>query len=281
MSPAPQSAPVRVACVQVTAGRDLYPNLERATTHIRAAHAAGARMIFLPENVSMMEGTSQAARAKAMPEEDHVALGTFRALARELDIWLHTGTLAVSVGNGMIANRTYMLDPEGAIRARYDKIHMFDVTLAGGERYCESATFQPGAQAVVVNTPFLPVGLSVCYDVRFPHLFRALAQAGAGLLTVPAAFTQTTGKAHWHVLLRARAIENGAYVVAPAQTGTHEDGRRTFGHSLIISPWGEILADAGPDEGFIVADIDPARVAEVRGQIASLKDDRPFTVSVV
>lgn len=268
--------PFRAACIQVNAGTDMDANIAEAVRLTRQARAEGAHMVFMPENVTMMEWGRANIVGKARSEADHPGLAAFRALAEDLGIWLHCGTLSILLPNGMIANRTYVVSPDGAIAARYDKIHMFDVDLGNGESYRESATFQPGQQAVTVDLPWGRLGLSVCYDIRFPHLYRALAKAGAAFLTIPAAFTRVTGQAHWHVLQRARAIETGCYVLSPAQTGTHANNRQTFGHAVIIDPWGEVLADAGEEPGFILADIDPAKVAEVRGKVPSLSHDRPF-----
>jgi predicted amidohydrolase len=268
------------ACIQVNAVRDVYPNVETAVSLVRQAREEGADMVFMPENVCMMEWGRKNIQAKAMPEEDHVGLMAFRDLARDLGIWLHCGTLAVSLGDGMVANRTYVLDSDGAIRARYDKIHMFDVDLANGESYRESATFQPGGRAVLVDTPYGRLGLSICYDLRFPHLFRTLAKAGAHMLTIPAAFTRTTGMAHWHVLQRARAIETGCYVISPAQTGDHAEGRQTYGHAVIVDPWGQVLADAGTEPGIILARIDPEKIAEARSMVPALTHDRAFALEI-
>ena len=270
--------PFIAACLQVNASNKMEENLQTACTFVREAKAQGAQMVFMPENVSMMEWGSKNIRAKAMAEEDHVALKTFQDLAKETGLWLHCGTLGVSLGE-KVANRTYVLNPAGEIVAQYDKIHMFDVDLPGGESYRESATFQPGGQAILAPTAWGNLGLSVCYDLRFPHLYRSLAKAGADYLTVPAAFTRVTGRAHWHVLLRARAIETGCYVFAPAQCGTHANDRQTYGHALIIDPWGEILAEASADEpGIILATIDPGKCADVRAQVPSLQHDRPFAL---
>jgi predicted amidohydrolase len=214
---------------------------------------------------------------KTVPEQDDKALPQFVNLAEELGIWLLVGSLAVKVSEGKTANRSYLIGPNGRIAARYDKIHLFDVNLPSGESYRESNTVAPGADAVVATLPFARVGLSVCYDLRFPHLYRALAKHGAEILTVPSAFTETTGKAHWHVLLRARAIENGCFVMAPAQGGTHANGRKTYGHSLIVGPWGDILAEAGTDPGIIAAELDLGEIADVRGRLPSLHHDRPFS----
>ncbi|MEO5375276.1 MAG: carbon-nitrogen hydrolase family protein [Alphaproteobacteria bacterium] len=268
-----------VACLQVNAGREVGPNVDTACRLARDAAGQGARLVLMPENVAMMEWGRDNILGKAMPEEDHAALAAFRDLARELGIWLHCGSLAVRLPGDMVANRTYVLDPGGTVVGRYDKIHMFDVDLGNGEIYRESSTFAPGDRAVRVETPWGGLGLSICYDLRFPHLFRALAQGGASFLAIPAAFTRVTGEAHWHVLLRARAIETGCYVFAPAQTGEHVRGRQTFGHALIIDPWGEVLADAGLDPGIILAEVDPARVADARRRIPALTHDRSFDTS--
>lgn len=267
-----------VACVQVNAGREIGPNVETAASLARDAKAKGASLVLMPENVSMMEWGREAIFGKAMPEAEHTALAAFRDLARELRVWLHCGSLAVKVGGGMVANRSYVLRPDGDIAARYDKIHMFNVDLGNGEVYRESSTFAPGDRAEVVDTPWGGLGLSICYDLRFPHLYRALAHGGASFLAIPAAFTKVTGQAHWHILLRARAIETGCYVFAPAQTGEHARGRQTFGHALIIDPWGEVLADAGEEPGIVLAEVDPAKVEEVRRKIPALKHDRPFAL---
>ena len=266
----------KAACIQVNASNDMATNIQAAARLACDARAAGAKLILMPENVSMMEWGRANIIAKAQPEAEHQALAAFRELAAELGVWLHCGSLAVLLENGRIANRTIMLDPRGDIVARSDKIHMFDVDLGGGEAYRESATFEPGAQAVTVGLPWGKLGLSICYDLRFPHLFRGLAKAGADFLAVPAAFTRTTGKAHWHVLLRARAIETGCFVFAPAQCGTHAGGRETFGHALIIAPWGQVLADGGEQPGFIIADINTDEVDEARRMVPSLVHDRIY-----
>ncbi|MFA7429854.1 MAG: carbon-nitrogen hydrolase family protein [Rhodospirillaceae bacterium] len=268
--------PFIAACLQVNAGTDMDANIAEAVRMTRQARADGAQMVFMPENVTMMEWGRANIVGKARTEADHPGLITFRALAEELGLWLHCGTLAILLPNGKVANRTYVVSPDGQIAARYDKIHMFDVDLGNGESYRESATFEPGHQAVLVDLPWGTLGLSVCYDIRFPHLYRALAKAGAAMLTIPAAFTRVTGQAHWHVLQRARAIETGCYVLSPAQTGTHANDRLTYGHAVIIDPWGEVLADAGTEPGVILAEIDPRKVAEVRGKVPSLIHDRPF-----
>jgi len=266
----------KAACLQVNASNDLAANISAASTLTRKAVDQGAQLVLMPENVTMMEWGRANIIAKAMPEESHAALASFIALAKDLGIWLHCGSLAVTLPGGKVANRTYVLAPDGSVAARYDKIHMFDVDLGNGERYAESATFAAGNEAVTVDLPWGPLGLSICYDLRFPHLYRRLGQAGADFLTVPAAFTRITGEAHWHVLLRARAIETGCFVFAPAQTGTHAGDRKTFGHALIIDPWGEVMADAGTEPGVILADIDPAQVALARAKIPALNLNAAF-----
>jgi predicted amidohydrolase len=268
-----------VACVQMNAGREVAPNIAEAARLIRAAHAAGARFVLTPENTAMMEPRRALILEKAKPEAEHAAVPAFAGLARELGVWLLIGSLAIRVSKTQCANRSFLFDDRGRIAARYDKIHMFDVDLAGGESYRESATFRPGERAVTAETPWGTLGLTVCYDVRFAYLYRALAQAGARFLSVPAAFTRPTGEAHWHVLLRSRAIENGAFVFAAAQGGTHESKRLTYGHSLIVDPWGEILAEGGVDPGVVMARIDPAKVADARAKIPSLQHGRRFSIA--
>ena len=268
------TGPFKVACVQVNAQREIDGNVARVAELIHQARAAGADFITMPENVAMMGHRSCDIRGLAMPEAEHSALAEFRKLARETGAWLLPGSLGIAADDGRVNNRSYLIDSEGEIVARYDKIHMFDVDLASGESYRESKSFKPGEQAVVAPTPWGLLGLTICYDVRFPHLYRVLAKAGASFLTVPAAFTKTTGTAHWHVLLRSRAVETGCYVIAPAQCGTHPGERKTFGHSLIVNPWGQVLADAGENPGFVVADVDPAKVDEARHMIPALTHDR-------
>jgi deaminated glutathione amidase len=270
------SRTLAVACVQTNSARDIAANLETVPPLVRAAKDAGADFVLLPENVGMLEPDIALWREKALAEEDHPALAVFRALARDADLWLLIGSLAIRLENDKVANRSILLDNQGRIVARYDKIHLFDVDLDGGESYRESATIAPGDRAVIADTPWGRLGMSVCYDLRFPHLYRSLAKAGADFLSIPAAFTRTTGRAHWHVLQRARAIETGCYVFAPAQCGVHAMGRETFGHALIVDPWGVVLADAGEGVGFIMAEIDPAAVAEARRKIPALTHDRPY-----
>ncbi|KAF0110816.1 MAG: bifunctional nitrilase/cyanide hydratase/apolipoprotein N-acyltransferase [Rhodospirillaceae bacterium] len=269
---------LNVACIQLNSGNAMEANLKAAGELVRVARDRGAQLVLLPENVAMMEEGRDTVLAQAMPAARHVALEAFCALAAELHLWLHCGTLAVRESEGRVANRSYLVRPDGTIAAFYDKIHMFDANLGDGRNYRESSTFLPGSRAVVAATPWGGLGLSVCYDVRFPQLYRALAHGGASFLAVPAAFTRATGAAHWHVLLRARAIENGCYVFAPAQTGIHANHRETYGHALIIDPWGTVLADAGEAPGVILAEIDPACVHQVREKLPSLRHDRPFAL---
>ncbi len=268
-----------LACVQLSASDDMGRNIESASAAIRTAREGGADFILTPENVSMMAFTPREVRARAEPEESHPALATFRALATETGAWLLAGSLTVRLDADTVVNRSILITPDGTIAARYDKIHMFDVDLPGGERYRESEMFQPGGQAVVAVTPWGGVGMTICYDLRFAALYRTLAQAGAAILTVPSAFTQVTGEAHWHVLLRARAIETGAYVVAPAQCGTHLGGRRTFGHALVVDPWGVVVGDGGEAPGIVRAEIDLAAVETARGRIPALRHDRGFAAA--
>jgi predicted amidohydrolase len=223
----------RVGLVQMCSGRDVGENVARATAHIREAARGGADYVQTPEMTTLMELDRSRLLAAVGPEQGHPALAHFEALARELSLWLHIGSMPVLLAGGKLANRSFLISPEGRVKARYDKIHMFDVDLGGGESYRESANYQPGRQAVVAGLPWGPLGLSICYDLRFPHLYRALARAGARFLAIPAAFTRPTGLAHWHTLLRARAIESQAFVFAAAQGGTHANGRDTFGHSCL------------------------------------------------
>lgn len=264
------------ACVQTNSVRDVAPNITAALDGVRTARDLGADFILLPETVNIMEPKKKRLREKVSSEDQDQALIAFQAVARETGAWLLVGSLIVEKGDGKLANRSFLLDGSGEIKARYDKIHMYDVDLGNGEVYRESAVYDPGRDAVLVDLPWGKLGMTVCYDLRFPHLYRALAKGGADFLSVPAAFTRTTGRAHWHVLLRARAIESGCFVMAPAQCGDHAEGRQTFGHSLIIDPWGEILADGGEDVGVIAAEIDPSKVAEARAKIPALTHDRPF-----
>lgn len=269
----------RAACVQMRTGLDVAANIAAAAALIREAKKADAAFVATPEMTSLFEAESDALFAKVKTEDDDVALKAFRALATEQSLWLLIGSLPIRVGERQCANRSFLIDPVGRIAAWYDKVHMFDVDLPGGETYRESRNYRRGDRAVVADLPWGKLGLSVCYDLRFPQLYRTLAKAGATFLSIPAAFTHTTGQAHWHVLQRARAIETGCFVIAPAQGGKHENGRHTFGHSLIVDPWGKILAEAGDEPGIITADIDPAKVAEARARVPALTHDRPFTLA--
>jgi len=279
MAPDADPDPWRLACVQVNAGDDMEANVAAASALARQARDDGADLISFPENVGFMAPDGIGVREAAEREDTHPALAAFRDLARELEAWLLVGSLGIALGDedGRVANRSFLVDGSGTVQARYDKIHMFDVSLADGEAYTESATYRPGGDAVCAETPFGMLGLTICYDLRFPYLYRALAHAGARMIAVPSAFTLATGKAHWHTLLRARAIETGCFVFAPAQCGTHPRGRKTFGHSLIIGPWGEILAEAGEEPGVITAEIDLAASARARAQVPALTHDRDFT----
>ncbi|CDO59135.1 FIG147869: Carbon-nitrogen hydrolase / Aliphatic amidase AmiE [Candidatus Phaeomarinobacter ectocarpi] len=272
------AAPFRAACVTLCSGREPATNIEAASDLVRDAARNGAGFICTPENTLLMESGGKHLLAAVKPEDDTPAVRDLAALAADLGIWLSVGSLAIKVSEDKVANRSFLMGPDGRIHARYDKIHMFDVSLPNGESYLESKSYRPGGDAVLAQTGFGTVGLTVCYDLRFPDLYRTLAQAGAEYLTVPSAFTQVTGEAHWHVLLRARAIETGAFVFAAAQSGTHENGRKTYGHSLIIDPWGEVLVDGGLETGFVCADIDPAKVEEARSRIPSLTHDRDFAL---
>jgi deaminated glutathione amidase len=271
-----EASAFRAACVQLRSSDDVTENVRTACDLIREAHGRGAAFIATPENTTLMAADGGAKLERTFVEDRDPALPAFCALAKDLGIWLSIGSLAIRVSPAKTANRSYLIGPDGVVAARYDKIHLFDVDLPSGESYRESNTVSGGAEAVTADLPWGRAGLTVCYDIRFPQLYRALAQAGAFVFTIPAAFTETTGRAHWHVLLRARAVENGAFVVAAAQGGLHANGRSTYGHSMIVSPWGEVLAEAGTDPCAIVADIDPAAAAEARARIPSLRHDRSF-----
>lgn len=268
----------KLALVQMNSGNDLAANVAALSRSLEEAHAAGAKLIATPENTGLLGADTADTLAKAQPEETHPVLELARSFARERGVWILIGSVHVRAGAERCRNRSYLIAASGEIVAYYDKIHMFDARLAHGE-YRESATFVPGERAVVADTPWGKLGMTICYDVRFAQLYRKLAQAGASMLSVPAAFTVPTGQAHWHVLLRARAIEHGCYVIAPAQVGLHANGRHTYGHSLIVAPWGEVLADAG-DAGpsVVLAEIDPEAVQKAREALPSLRHDRPFAL---
>ncbi len=267
---------MKATLLQMTSG--IYPAANAATivSAVAASADGGAAMLFTPE----MSGLLDRDRARAAPNvvaegEDRVLAATREAAAKH-GVWVHLGSLALKGADGKFVNRGFVIDGRGEIRARYDKLHLFDVDLATGERWRESDAYCPGERAILVETPIGKLGLAICYDLRFPDLFRALSDAGATAFSVPAAFTQPTGAAHWHVLLRARAIEAGAFVFAAAQTGTHEDGRATYGHSLAIDPWGEILLDMGEEAGLGWAEIDPTTLDEVRARVPVLRHRRPI-----
>src|SRR5436190_13717777 len=266
----------KAACVQLRSTDDVMENVRLASDLIREAKGKGAEFIATPENTTLMAPDGGAKLERSFDEAHDPALPAFCALAEELGVWLLIGSLAIKVSDRKTANREFLIDPRGRVTARYSKIHLFDVDLPSGEKYRESNTVAGGDEAVLATTPWGKIGLTICYDLRFPQLYRKLAQRGAFLLTVPSAFTETTGNAHWHVLLRARAIENGAFVIAPAQGGTHANGRQTYGHSLIIAPWGEILAEAGTEPCVITADIDPAAAKIARERVPNLRHDRDF-----
>ena len=267
----------RAAAVQMRTGIDVARNVATAEALIREAAGQGAGYVLTPEMTTILDRERPRLLAAISPEESDPSLKRFQALAKELAIHLHVGSMAIKLGEDGVANRGFLIGPDGVIRARYDKIHMFDVDLAGGESYRESRLYRPGNQAVTVDLPWTRLGMTVCYDVRFPNLYRVLARSGAAVMAVPAAFTRTTGEAHWHVLIRARAIETGSFIVAAAQGGSHEDGRETYGHSMIVDPWGKILAEAATEPGVIVAEIDPAMSATMRDRIPALANERAFS----
>ncbi len=272
----------KTAAVQMRSGTDVEENARTFEQMVRTAAAAGARYIQTPEMTNALVRDKDA-RAKAFrPVEEDIVAAKAAALAAELSVHIHVGSNAIALPDGKLANRALVYTAGGALAATYDKIHMFDVDLDKGESWRESAAYEPGTEARVVELPEARLGLAICYDVRFPQLFRAQALAGAQVLTAPAAFTRQTGEAHWHVLMRARAIENGAWMIAAAQGGVHEDGRETFGHSIIVDPWGRVVADAGDAEpGIIYAEIDPAASAAARAKIPNLKNARDFGVRLV
>jgi predicted amidohydrolase len=258
-------------------GLDPAANLASAEASIRAAAGRGAKLVVTPEATHLLQRDDAKLAEAVRPPEEEPAIPTFAALAAALDIWLVVGSLMVKTEDGRVANRCHVFGPDGALAATYDKIHLFDVQLGSGEAYKESKRVRPGDRAVACETPWGGLGLTICYDLRFPQLYRALAKAGARLITVPAAFTRPTGEAHWETLLRARAIECGAFVLAAAQGGKHEDGRSTWGHSTVVGPWGEVVAKLESDEpGELIADLDLGGVEAARGKIPALTHDREF-----
>ena len=268
----------RIALVQMRSGIDPAANLATASDMIRRAASEGAQFIATPETTHLVQKDADQLWTVIRRPEDEPAIPAFAALANELGVTLLIGSMAVLVGEKRAANRSFLFGPDGETIATYDKAHMFDIDLGGGESYRESANYQAGEKAVTADTAIGPLGLSICYDLRFAYLYRRLAQAGAQILTAPSAFTRPTGRAHWEVLLRARAIETGSYVLAPAQGGLHADGRRTWGRSMVVGPWGEIVAALDHAEpGLLHAEIDLARVEEARKRIPALRHDRGLT----
>ena len=267
----------RIALFQSQTGIDPQANAVSLVEAIGKAADGGAEILFTPEMSGLLDRDTERARRNLRSEDEDIVLAACRGAAKERDIWLHLGSLAVLVENGKVANRGFIIDREGQIRARYDKIHLFDVDLPTGESWRESATYSAGNDVAVVNgTPVGKLGMTICYDLRFPALFARIAEADADVIAVPAAFTVPTGRAHWHILLRARAIEAGLFVVAAAQVGRHEDGRQTYGHSLVVDPWGEVLLDMGQEQGVGFADVDLAQISDVRSRIPALNHRRPI-----
>ena len=268
----------RASCLQLNSGSDLASNLATVKSMVAEAAGTGAQLVLTPEYSLMMDGSGRVMREGALDADGGATLVELQNLARSNKIWLLLGSLTLKTGEERIVNRSYLIAADGTVAATYDKIHMFDVTLPDGKVIRESSSYRPGEQAVIAAIPWGPLGMTVCYDLRFPHLYRALAQRGAQFISVPASFQRQTGKAHWHTLLKARAIENAAYILAPAMCGEHPGNRQTYGHALIVDPWGEVLADGGEEPGIIYADIDPARVAKIRGMMPSLQHDRHYAV---
>ena len=273
-----KAASFTAGLVQTRSGLSPQANLDAAVRLIEEAKNAGADYVQTPEMTNIMEVKRDRLFAALAPEDSDASLAGFRELARKLGIFLHVGSLAIKLSSEKAANRAFLIDRKGDIAARYDKIHMLDVDLANGESYRESRTYRAGEIAVASDLPWGRLGLTVCYDLRFPALYRALAEAGCVFLAIPSAFTRQTGEAHWHVLIRSRAIENGAFVLAAAQGGKHENGRETFGHSLVVDPWGRILAEGGTEPGVVLAKIDPAEVTAARAKVPSLQHGRRFEI---
>jgi len=268
----------KAAMIQMRSGLAPAANIEAAVRMIGEAKSAGADYVQTPEMTNILAARREQLFAAIVEEQSDAALAALRELARQLGIYIHVGSLAIRISPERAANRGFLIDRAGEIAARYDKIHMFDVDLGNGESYRESNNYRAGEAGVLADLPWGRLGVTICYDLRFPALYRALAEAGATMLAIPSAFTQKTGEAHWHVLNRARAIENGCYVFAAAQGGKHENGRETFGHSLIVDPWGRVLAEGGSEPGVVMAEIDPAEVAKARGRIPSLEHGRRFEI---
>jgi len=270
------SASVRIACLQTNSSNDYAANLATLSAMAREAAAGGAKMIFSAEYVLMMDGSGRTMRERAQDAAGEPALSALCALSREIGVWQLVGSLTLMSDDGRMFNRSLLISDEGRVVAFYDKIHMFDATLPSGTVIRESSAYRPGGRAVTADTPWGRLGMTVCYDLRFPQLYRTLAQRGATMLAIPSSFQRETGKAHWHVLLRARAIENASFVIAPALCGDHPGKRMTYGHSLVIDPWGEVLADGGEAPSIVYADLELGQVDKVRGMLPSLSHDRPF-----
>jgi deaminated glutathione amidase len=268
----------KAAMIQMRSGLKPAANIDDAVRLISEAKSAGAEYVLTPEMTNILAAKREHLFGAIVAEEADPSLATLRELARQLGVYIHIGSLAVSLSPERAANRSFLVDRKGNIAARYDKIHMFDVDLANGESYRESRNYRPGEQAVLADLPWGRLGLTICYDLRFPALYRALAEAGATMLAIPSAFTKQTGEAHWHVLVRSHAIENGCFVFAAAQGGKHENGRDTYGHSLIVDPWGRIIAEGSTDPGVVMAEIDPAEIANARARIPSLQHGRRFEI---
>jgi predicted amidohydrolase len=266
----------KVALLQMQTGNDLAVNLEAVKAMTREATAGGAHFVMSPEYALMMDGSGRVMRERALDAEGRPALAELQALARELSGWMRVGSLTLRADGERMVNRSYLIANGGRVVAHYDKIHMFDVTLPDGKVIRESSAYSAGDRAVVADSPWGKLGMSVCYDLRFPQLYRALARAGAIYLTIPSSFQRATGKVHWHTLLKARAIENACFVLAPAMCGEHPGNRTTYGHSLVVDPWGEVLADGGEAPGIVYADVDPTQVTRVRAMLPCLDHDRDF-----
>ena len=273
---------MRAALFQANTGIDPLLGTRALVEAVERAAGEGADMLFTPEMSEVLDRDRARAAGTIVAEDQDVALSAVREAAAKRGLWVHLGSLALKgAPDGRNINRAFVIDGTGAVRARYDKLHLFDIDLAGGQSIRESEAYAPGDKAVAVDTPWGRLGLAICYDLRFPDLFRSLSDAGATMFAIPAAFTVPTGKAHWHVLMRARAIEAGAFVIAAAQTGNHADGRTTYGHSLVVDPWGEVLLDMGDSPGLGLVEIDPARLAEVRAQIPVVRHRRPIAAAEV
>jgi deaminated glutathione amidase len=277
--PQEKSQPFTAAMIQLRTSLSPEASFDQAAALIRQAKDSGADYVQTPEMTNLMQKNREALFALLQEEENDKSLAGYRELARDLKIFVHVGSLAVRASAERAANRSFLIDRDGDIVARYDKIHMFDVDLGNGETYRESANYQPGEVAIMSDLPWGRLGLTICYDLRFPALYRALAETGASFISIPSAFTQKTGEAHWHTLMRARAIETGCYIFAAAQSGKHENGRETYGHSLIVDPWGTVLADGGTEPGVTLAQVDPAKVASVRKSVPSLQHGRRFSIA--